>query len=435
MDNIAIKINNLTKQYKLYSQPIDRLKESLNPFGIKYHKDFYALKDINFKVNRGETVGIVGRNGSGKSTLLKIIAGVLSSTSGDVHVNGKISAILELGAGFNGELTGLENIYLSNTINGVTKNAIEEKVKSIVDFSELGDFIDQPIKTYSSGMKARLAFGVAINVEPDILIVDEALSVGDAAFQRKCFAKIEEIRKKGSTILFCSHSENSIVSLCSRAIWIHRGEYIIDGAPKFVTGLYMKHISSKIVDKSKINNELKNLEKRGNVKAFAKEKPQKVIKEFYNPNLKPKTTIYYKEKGARISDVCITTMDGQKVNVLISGRKYIYQYKINTFRSLRNVQYGFLFKTQNGIDLGGGAYPSKDKYVDVLDRDVVVKIDFICSLNNGVYFCNAGLMGQIGDKIDYIHRILDVYVFKVVEADLRVTSKINFIKDISVRII
>ena len=253
--NTAIKVQNLTKTYKLYDKPIDRLKESLHPLKKKYHKEFYALNNVSFEIKKGETVGIIGKNGSGKSTLLKIITGVLTPTAGRVSIHGKISAILELGAGFNPEMTGLENIYLNTSINGMNKAQTDKKIDEIVAFAELGEFIHQPIKTYSSGMKARLAFAVSINVEPDILIVDEALSVGDSAFQRKCFAKMEEIRAKGATILFVSHSEGSIVSLCNRAIWISNGNQIIDGTPKLVTGLYMKHINENKIDKSKIEKE------------------------------------------------------------------------------------------------------------------------------------------------------------------------------------
>jgi lipopolysaccharide transport system ATP-binding protein len=257
--NVAIKVNNLTKSYKLYAQPIDRVKESLNLFGKKYHTEFHAVKDLSFEVKNRETVGIIGRNGCGKSTLLKMIANVLTPSSGRVIVHGHISAILELGAGFNPEMSGLENIYLNTSINGLSKEQTDQKIDEIEKFSELGEFLDQPIKTYSSGMKARLAFAVAINVEPDILIVDEALSVGDAAFQRKCFSKIEEIRANGATILFVSHSEDSIVSLCNRAIWLSNGEQVLDGVPKLVTGLYLKYSNAKRINKEKVLNEYHKL--------------------------------------------------------------------------------------------------------------------------------------------------------------------------------
>ena len=243
MKNVVISVLNLTKTYKLFNQSIDRLKEALHPFKKIYHKNFNAIDSVSFEINRGETVGIIGRNGSGKSTLLKLITGVLTPTKGSTSVRGRVAAILELGAGFNQELTGLQNINLNKTINGIPESKTKKHLERIIDFSELGEFINQPLKTYSSGMKARLAFAVAINVEPDILIVDEALSVGDAAFQRKCFAKMEQIRKAGVTILFVSHTETSILNLCNRVIWLVNGSKVLDGNPKLVTSLYLKHIS------------------------------------------------------------------------------------------------------------------------------------------------------------------------------------------------
>lgn len=445
--NTAIKVQNLTKTYKLYTKPIERLKESLHPFKKKYHREFHALNDVSFEIKKGETVGIIGKNGSGKSTLLKIITGVLTPTSGKVMVYGKISAILELGAGFNPEMTGLENIYLNTSINGMNKAQTDKKIDEIVAFAELGEFIHQPIKTYSSGMKARLAFAVSINVEPDILIVDEALSVGDAAFSRKCFAKMEEIRAKGATILFVSHSEGSIVSLCNRAIWISNGNQIIDGTPKLVTGLYMKHINENKIDKSKIENEyeaLVNSKDETQKEKISKDDNSTLniknttlknssIEEFFNPSLKPTSTIYYEEKGAKISDVKITTLDGKEVNVLTQGKEYIYSYKVNPFQILEKVQFGFLIKRKDGINLGGGAFPSRDKYLDVLEKKVEVRIKFICSLNDGEYFFNCGVLSLIDNKIDYSHRIIDAYIIKVRSEVKYITANINFIKDIKIK--
>jgi len=433
--NTAIKIQNLTKTYKLYDKPVDRLKESLHPLKKKYHKDFYALNDISFEIKKGETVGIVGKNGSGKSTLLKIITGVLTPTGGRVSIHGKISAILELGAGFNPEMTGLENIYLNTSINGMNKQETDKKIDEIVAFAELGEFIYQPIKTYSSGMSARLAFAVSINVEPDILIVDEALSVGDAAFARKCFAKMEDIRSKGATILFVSHSEGSVVALCNRAIWISNGNQIIDGTPKLVTGLYMKHINENKIDKSKIEKEYETL---ANSKEETKEKNNPTSKnssidEFYNPALKPKSTIYYEEKGAKISDVKITTLDGKKVNVLTQGREYIYSYVVIPNKKLNNAQFGFLIKRRDGTPLGGGAYPSKNKFLPNLSNTHKIDIKFMCNLNNGEYFLNCGVLADMDGKNDYVHRILDAYMIKVINANEQLTDSINFIKEISIK--
>ena len=220
---MAIKVTDLTKIYYLYDKPQDRLKEALNPFKKSYHHDFYAMRNVSFEIRRGETVGILGRNGAGKSTLLKMITGVLTPTSGSIEVNGKIASLLELGAGFNPEMTGLENIYLNGTLMGFTKEEMDKKIDNIIAFADIGEFIYQPAKMYSSGMYARLAFAVSINIEPDILIVDEALSVGDIKFQIKCVNKFKELQEKGITILFVSHDIFTVRSFCNKAVWLHNG--------------------------------------------------------------------------------------------------------------------------------------------------------------------------------------------------------------------
>lgn len=219
-----IDIKHLSKVYHLYDRPVDRLKEVLSLSRRCFHRDHHALNDISFRIQKGDSVGIVGKNGSGKSTLLKIIAGVLSPTGGEVAIRGKISALLELGAGFNPEYTGLENIYLNGTMMGYSRGEMAEKVKDIIAFADIGDYIYQPVKTYSSGMFARLAFAVSISVEPDILIVDEVLSVGDARFQVKCIDKMKELKSMGTTILFVSHATEQIKRFCNKAIWMQDGE-------------------------------------------------------------------------------------------------------------------------------------------------------------------------------------------------------------------
>lgn len=234
-----INIEGLTKKYKLYTNKQDRLKEVLSLRNKSYHRDFLAINGITFDVKKGETVGIIGTNGSGKSTLLKIITGVLSPTDGTVKVAGKISALLELGTGFNQEYSGIENIYLNGRMMGYSRKEMDVKIPQIVEFADIGDFIYQPVKTYSSGMFARLAFAVAINVEPDILIVDEALSVGDLFFQNKCFKKFDELRQKGITILFVSHDISSVRQMCSRVLWIEKGQQMMFTDSETVCDMYM----------------------------------------------------------------------------------------------------------------------------------------------------------------------------------------------------
>jgi len=246
-EEIAIKVENLSKIYRLYDTPLDRLKESLHPFKKKYHREFYALRDVNFEVKKGETVGIIGKNGSGKSTLLKIITGVLTPTSGNITVSGKISALLELGTGFNPEFTGIENIYFSGTIMGYTKEEIDKKVDDIVAFADIGEFINQPVKTYSSGMYVRLAFAVATSIDPEILIVDEALSVGDMFFQAKCMTKMKKmIESEQVTLLFVSHSLGAVKSLCRKAILLNNGKMLgYDTSSKIVENYFSIKVESE----------------------------------------------------------------------------------------------------------------------------------------------------------------------------------------------
>ncbi|MGM9571616.1 MAG: ABC transporter ATP-binding protein, partial [bacterium] len=238
MNDVIIKADNLFKRYRLYKKPIDRLLESLNPWGKSYHQDFYALDDVSFAIKQGESIGIIGRNGSGKSTLLKILTGVLAPSGGKIKVNGRVSALLELGAGFNPEFTGLENIYLNGTIMDYSKSEIDARLDDILQFAGIGDFIYQPVKVYSSGMFVRLAFAVAINVDPEILIVDEALAVGDIRFQIKCMEKFQEFRERGKTIIFVSHDMSSIKKFCHKVLWLNSGKVKMFGEVNFVTDHY-----------------------------------------------------------------------------------------------------------------------------------------------------------------------------------------------------
>ena len=243
----VIKVDHVSKIYKIYDNPTDRFKEALGLGKDKnYHKDYYALRDISFDVGKGEIVGIVGRNGSGKSTILKILTGVLNPSGGSVEITGKVAALLELGAGFNMEYTGMKNIYLNAAMMRVSKEEIEKKIPDILAFADIGDYINQPVKTYSSGMFVRLAFAVAIHVDPDILIVDEALAVGDARFQLKCMDKFMEFVDRGKTILFVTHDVNSVKRFCNRAIWLNQGQMIMDGNTDEVTDRYLDFLKSDL---------------------------------------------------------------------------------------------------------------------------------------------------------------------------------------------
>jgi lipopolysaccharide transport system ATP-binding protein len=255
-----IKVEGISKRFKLYHSPADRLKEIL--FRKQYHKDFLALDNISFEIGAGETLGIIGQNGAGKSTLLKILSGIVIPDHGSIRIDGKVTGLLELGTGFNAEMTGLENIYMNGTLIGMSKDEIDRKKQTIIDFSELGDFINEPIKTYSSGMTMRLAFSIAIHADPTCFLVDEALSVGDAYFQQKCMRKIQEFRANGGSIVFVSHDMNAVMMLCDYAILLDHGNMVSYGIPRAITDLYISRVCMKTHQGEKevsiLNNSSKN---------------------------------------------------------------------------------------------------------------------------------------------------------------------------------
>ncbi len=246
MSDIAISVRNLSKQYRLYHTPKHRLMEALHPFRKKYHHDFYALHNVNFVVKKGETVGIIGRNGSGKSTLLKIITGVLTPTSGSVLVNGRISALLELGAGFNPELTGIENVYFNGTLMGISSAEMDDRLDDILAFADIGEFVHQPVKTYSSGMFVRLAFAVAVCVEPEILIVDEALSVGDMAFQQKCLDRLRTLKEQGITIILVTHDIMLTRNYCEHVLYLQKGAVVLVADAETAGEAYIRDTKAEI---------------------------------------------------------------------------------------------------------------------------------------------------------------------------------------------
>jgi len=324
-----ISVKNLSKVYKLYNNPKDRMKEALNPFRKKYHQDFYALKDINFDVKKGETVGIIGKNGSGKSTLLKILTGVLTPTSGAYSVNGKISSLLELGAGFNPELSGLENIYFNGSIIGYTKKEMDEKLEDILSFADIGEFVYQPVKSYSSGMYVRLAFAVAINVEPEVLIVDEALSVGDIRFQLKCFRKLKEIQDAGTTILFVTHDTGAVINYCSQAIWLHDGIIKDMGNPNDICKKYTSFMS---YDMETVEG------KKDNISSSSKKEITKISND-KNEKKIPWQSVEgcssFGEGGAKITGVSLYFADSfEPVDVLEGGEEVVLALEVETFKDI-----------------------------------------------------------------------------------------------------
>ena len=310
MDNV-ISVKDLSKVYRLYDKPIDRLKESLNIFHKSYHKEYYALNNLSFDIKRGETVGIIGINGAGKSTLLKIITGVLTPTGGNIEVKGKISALLELGAGFNMEYTGIENIYLNGTMMGFSKEEVDKKLDDILDFADIGDFVNQPVKTYSSGMFVRLAFAVAINVEPDILVIDEALSVGDVFFQQKCYKKIKELAGK-STVLIVSHDLNAMTKFCERIIVMSAGQKVFDGEPNEAIAKYFKLKQGALRNDKKsieLNNSDFEMYKAPDENSYSGKMDVIIEKYFYSIDNEPFSGVCQKDDEFKISLVINSKID------------------------------------------------------------------------------------------------------------------------------
>lgn len=428
-EDTAIRISNLSKCFQIYEKPSDRLLQMLSRGYRKYYREFWALKGISFEVKKGETIGVVGRNGSGKSTLLQLICGTLNSSGGSIQVNGRIAALLELGSGFNPEFTGRENVYMNAAILGLKKEEIDSRYAEIESFAEIGQFIDQPVKTYSSGMAVRLAFAVAINSDPEVLIVDEALSVGDELFQRKCFSRIEAIKKNGATILFVSHSGATVVGLCDRAILIDQGELLSSGTPKEIIGKYQKLLYAPTHKQESIRGDI-----RGKLSQTANEDGSTVEvdepEEYFDPGLIPTSTLEYESQGAIISDVQILTLEGEQVNCLRRGMEYRYVYKVNFQKSATLVRFGMLIKSGMGIELGGSASaPTAEQCISYVTSGVQfdVEFKFKCALNSGTYFLNAGVQGATDDDQIFLHRILDVCMFRVLpEIDQLATGMIDF---------
>lgn len=347
---IVIEVKNVTKLYKLYDNPLDRLKESFHPFKKHYHHEFYALRDVSFDARKGEVVGIIGKNGSGKSTLLQIITGVLTPSSGIVQANGKISALLELGAGFNPELSGIENIYFKSSLLGFSRDEVDDKLDEILGFADIGDFVYQPVKTYSSGMYVRLAFAVAINVDPEILIIDEALSVGDFRFQQKCLRKVKKFKEENRTILFVSHSTHSVIEFCDRAIWLADGKINEIGKAKSVCNKYLAHMSAE--EAVEVRNE--------NAPAVGSENKKKVdavsgsamVDGIDWQLLHGKES--FGELGAAITGVCLCRVgDGRVIRAFEGGERVIFYVKIKVKTKIEQVIVGFHLCDSRGVHILG----------------------------------------------------------------------------------
>lgn len=393
-DEIAIRVKDVVKVYKLYEKMRDRIKDAfgLGRGGYKLH---YALNGVNMDVKRGETVGIIGTNGSGKSTILKIITGVLHPTSGEVIVNGRISALLELGAGFNPEYSGVENVYLNGTMMGFSEKEIDAKLPAILEFADIGDYVYQPVKTYSSGMFVRLAFAVAINIEPEILIVDEALSVGDVFFQSKCYHKFEEFKQMGKTIVFVSHDLSSIAKYCDRVFLLNQGNLLGVGGPKEMIDAYKQVLVGQY--------------KGGMTKTALDEAFEDASGT--NPN-----ALEYGDGKARIEEYYLTDENGTRTTTLLKGSRFTLHLKVRFHESLPSPIFAFTVKNVRGTEITGTNTMLEKAFLDGVSAGQVKEITFTqrADLQGGEYLLSLGVTGYEGDVFQVYHRLYDIINMTIV---------------------
>ena len=410
MEN-AITVKDVTKIYKLYDKPIDRLKEALNPFHKEYHKKFYALNNLSFEVKKGETVGIIGTNGSGKSTILKIITGVLTPTTGEVEVNGVISALLELGAGFNMDYTGIENIYMNGTMMGFSKKEMDAKLQEILDFADIGDFVYQPVKTYSSGMFVRLAFALAINVEPEILIVDEALSVGDVFFQSKCYRRMEEIRQKGTTILMVTHDMGSIIKYCDKVVLLNKGNFVAEGAPGHMVDLYKKILAGQMEGLEAA----KDVDSDFSGETAEKEQKEKTYQLPHGKLMKDSLTINsnrteYGDGRAEIYDLGLFDQRGNLTNLLLKGEEFTIKEKIRFAVPIQSPIFTYTIKDKKGTDLTGTNTMFEGTDIKPVKAGDEYEVSFTqkMTLQGGEYLLSMSCTGFEQGEHTVYHRLYDV---------------------------
>lgn len=436
MENgIAIEVKNLTKSYKLYDKPMDRLKDSLGLAKKRKFKEHLALNNVNLSVKKGETVGIIGTNGSGKSTILKIITGVLTPTSGEVNVDGHISALLELGAGFNMEYNGIDNIYLNGMMIGFSEDEITKRLDSILEFADIGDYVYQPVKTYSSGMFVRLAFAVAINIDPEILIVDEALSVGDVFFQAKCYHKFEEFKNQGKTILFVSHDLSSISKYCDRAVLLNQGVLLGEGTPKEMIDIYKQVLVGQyplpssdvksLLDDDEVRNAAASASDRAKEKASAKAANElngnNAIRSANgeskgDASVKNPDTLEYGDGAAVIEEFYATDSTGMRSNSIIKGTDFAVHMKVKFNRDVAAPIFAFTFKNIMGIEITGTNSMVEKAFLEPVKAGEVKEISFTqnMSLQGGEYLISFGVTGFEKDNFTVYHRLYDALNITVV---------------------
>jgi ABC-type polysaccharide/polyol phosphate transport system ATPase subunit len=365
----AIEFQQVSKSYAIYEAPSGRLQELLTFNRIRRHRDFWALRDVSFEVKRGETFCVVGENGSGKSTLLQIVAGILQPTSGSVSINGRVSALLELGAGFNPEFSGRDNVYLNASILGFTKRQIDNRYRDIADFAEIGDFIDQPVKTYSSGMAVRLAFAVAIHVDPEILLVDEALAVGDIYFRQRCMRKVHELRARGVTVLFVSHATADVKALGDRVLWLEHGRMVELGAPDAVISRYLAAMTAK-----------DSTYRRHEVETYLADPARAAVCAPEIVETIPNIDRRHGDGRAKIIGIAILDENGFALHMLEPSSRILVRISVRAHATLRMPNVGFMLRNQLGIDFSGLNTAREGYELAPMQAGDIITVDFYVDL-------------------------------------------------------
>lgn len=402
----AVSVQGISKNFRVFGPEKAGFLRRFVPAPLRPGEKFRSLDNVSFDVSKGETLGIVGRNGSGKTTLLKIICGIMTPTQGEVRVRGRVSTLLDLGAGFDPEFTGLENAYINGAFMGYSREEMAEKMPAILDFAGIGEFIHRPVKTYSSGMYVRLAFAVAIHADPDVLVVDETLAVGDESFRRKCFARINRIRRNGGTVILVSHSLQNIVELCHTALWMERGKIILKGAPSFVVGEYERFANSSFENQKTILDRIADC-----AEPQVPAQGDRLVEElagFHQPRV-------YEPNGACILNPRIIGRDGRPVGNLVIGRDYFYTYDVRFDQDAKNVRFGMMVKTQSGLEAGGAVSHGAGDALEFVEKGALLRLRFAfkCQLTPNVYFINAGVQSVGDENSVYLHRIVDAVMFRV----------------------
>jgi lipopolysaccharide transport system ATP-binding protein len=426
MADIAIRLEKVSKFYRLYDCKRDRLREALDLRRRKRHREFFALREIDLEVKKGEILGVVGRNGAGKSTLLKIVTGVIPANSGRVAVHGRVSALLELGAGLNPNLDGIQNIFFGGIMMGFSRQQMTEKLDQIVAFADIGDFIRQPVRTYSTGMRARLGFALAVNIDPEILIVDEVLSVGDELFRRKCYAKMEAVMKAGCTVIFVSHSSNTIIQFCSRVVLLDQGELLLNGPPKTVNMYYLRLLNASPQNHAAIRSEIKELHddpsrkttlsysgRHQETKSSDPDAPGDHLLPFFIPELVSQSMLVQKNHPVAVEDIQLLTEIGERVNVLIMAEEYQLAFKVRFDMDASDVSFGVAIKSKKGANLcncnlSGNFIPFIEK-----GKQATVHFYFTCNLLPGSYFVTLNVASEISGQRQALIQIQDALAFLV----------------------